>query len=847
MSKSHAELNLKKPYTLDHITTYISEKDLESIKFLHENDAPWFDRHFSYVLSESRGNYTKKLNPEFIKYFFEHGCPYELDKIKYVVKNGYYDKEIEEYINNYIIPAGPYSGPNPSKITTAIIPSSIAANTATAGFNLETYNQYELVAMCKALRLNFTVTKGKNKGLMLSYNRLINIISKKLAENPADKDKLLPITEPEFLDVGHFETDVEIPESTDDNITAFISIALSSLYEYNSKAMIASNYIMVKKRKFKLLFGQEVSYSSLISKYNLMFQQANVLAHTIEFPGYGIIQAKVDEEDRTLVTDDVVMKPMKGKKVQDLKNFLGAMNIDPDIESYGELTIFVLQHIPTHFLKIKKINRVSKLLVEFHEHQEYIRENKDKLETLKGIGKVQESTENDRYYAHFAALYTSFNDQIWKQLIREYIQLLSKGKKPDNLAYDKIIEYNNILSKQLVFSKGTLSARLKDGIVTDEFDLDIDIDSSLRDFLRGYLEDEKEIFNFKRFTDLFSMIIKFVPIDKYEIQETSNVSDKVNAFNTIKEYFESHQEEIEAERTRINEARDKIVKIFESYGKRLSTTYQRHRQYVSTLDSELGCQEGTYTYLCPSKTVLAASTFGAFMSGQTLIWQKEVDNRFSVSIAKINGTSYSTKSPPERVISVRNSLIAADAHNSYASSYMEWHNIIVNAPKTNFDFVLYRGIDYKKPNIGDYIDHGLPFSTSLVAEFAESFPAYKDRDDPCCLLQINMPAGYPCLFMSRRPTERLDEYRQHKKFRWYTDEITDPLELSKGNQFEVQLPATRFKVTAIKRRNIKKFAQSAMIESFRRHHKELTINHINLVVVTPELLYPVAVKNKLYI
>ena len=96
MSKSHAELNLKKPYTLDHITTYISEKDLESIKFLHENDAPWFDRHFSYVLSESRGNYTKKLNPEFIKYFFEHGCPYELDKIKYVVKNGYYDKEIEE-------------------------------------------------------------------------------------------------------------------------------------------------------------------------------------------------------------------------------------------------------------------------------------------------------------------------------------------------------------------------------------------------------------------------------------------------------------------------------------------------------------------------------------------------------------------------------------------------------------------------------------------------------------------------------------------------------------------------------------------------------------------------------
>ena len=107
MASVAAELNLTKPYKLEDMQQYTSWSDFDSIKFLHENGAPWDYNVMNKILdfSKDTDDYL-----EILKYLFENGCPYRLSDMTDPGRT--FGPKIKEYIDTHIIPAGEYTGPD---------------------------------------------------------------------------------------------------------------------------------------------------------------------------------------------------------------------------------------------------------------------------------------------------------------------------------------------------------------------------------------------------------------------------------------------------------------------------------------------------------------------------------------------------------------------------------------------------------------------------------------------------------------------------------------------------------------------------------------------------------------
>lgn len=294
-----------------------------------------------------------------------------------------------------------------------------------------------------------------------------------------------------------------------------------------------------------------------------------------------------------------------------------------------------------------------------------------------------------------------------------------------------------------------------------------------------------------------------------------------------------------------NIAAKTILNALKVHGDFLTGLHLRHRAYIASLDKEIGCGETDFQDACPSKHVLSASTTGRFMKysgGEPIIWDKTavVPNVLATGMIRDNVINAINRPPANITNNIISSKFTEElAELPVASALMEWNNIIMNAPKTSRPIVLYRGITTETPSVGDYMIHGTPFSTTMVSEMAESFPgSYGVADGGCCLLLIKVPAGYPFLFLGGRPSEKLADLK--RKFFEYS---TDPLEFSKANQFEVQMPATRFKVISIK----DKVYDTASHPHFRRAVSYSGKRTIKQVIVEPELIYPVVVNKTIYV
>lgn len=288
-----------------------------------------------------------------------------------------------------------------------------------------------------------------------------------------------------------------------------------------------------------------------------------------------------------------------------------------------------------------------------------------------------------------------------------------------------------------------------------------------------------------------------------------------------------------------------ILRAFKKHGDFLTGLHLRHRAYIASLDNEIGCTETDFGDMCPSKHVLSASTTGRFMKysgNEPIVWDTDpvVPNTLVTGVVKDKVISAIVKPPADHSTNIMSAATGGLTELPFSSALMEWNNIILNAPKTSKPVILYRGVSTTTPAVGDYIVHGVPFSTTMVSEMAESFPGgYGVSHGGCCLLVIKVPPGYPFLFLGARPSERLEELRR-KSFKY----STDPLEFSKVNQFEVQMPATRFKVISIK----DKVYEADSVKHFRRYvpytREKRTIKQ---VFVEPELIYPVVVDGKIYV
>lgn len=109
---------------------------------------------------------------------------------------------------------------------------------------------------------------------------------------------------------------------------------------------------------------------------------------------------------------------------------------------------------------------------------------------------------------------------------------------------------------------------------------------------------------------------------------------------------------------------------------------------------------------------------------------------------------------------VHRSIIPSAILSDYIDRFeKELKDIIRNAPKTEVQFWVYRGIQGKAfVRVGSskrYVFHNELFMSTSLSLCKSAF--FKDRDTPCCIQQILVPKGCSCIFislLSAFPTEK---------------------------------------------------------------------------------------------